>query len=110
MNLYIGFRPKNKAGLYLSTDALRDRDSHLFILSNRWDTIYIELSDKVLPYCLKYIKNSSNEVKVRFKEQTKYTLALLIELYPDLEGVLRKKYVSGGNLNEVLSGLWWNGT
>jgi hypothetical protein len=107
MNLYIGSIPDEPDSIYLSVKAFKDKDATLFAAIFYWDTIYVKLSEEIPLQSLKYISRRATYVRVWFQECTEHILKLLIELYPALEGSLRKAYNTGG-LDEVLSGVWWD--
>jgi hypothetical protein len=109
MNLYIGSKTREPDSLCLTHKAVRDKDAILFAAMYEWDTLFVELFEELPLYSLKYVREKAKSVKVHFSECTQHILKLLIELFPDREGVLRKGY-NEGNLDEVLCGVWWDRT
>lgn len=111
MNLIISDTVCREDGsLQLPISVLKQTSAHLFIASNSWDTLYLDLSDDIPTLCLKFIRDKVKEVRVKLPDKvTTHTLKLLIELFPSNEGKLRKQFMMGGNLDGVLCDLWEHG-
>lgn len=93
----------------LSTDMLSIKSTHLFIASNKWDEIVVEVIDDIPMNTLKWIGSICQNVKVILPDTiTEKTLHLLIELYPTKSGLLRKNYLQGSNIREVLRDEVWS--
>ena len=109
MNLYIS-NVKRESGadaLYLEISVLRQTSAHFFLASQAWDTLYLELDDTIPEMCLCFLKDKVKEVRVKLpKEITPHTVKLLAELFPALEGKLRKQFMLGGVESVVLPYLW----
>ena len=87
----------------ISPEYLEHKAVHLYIASQRWEKVYCELDDSIPLGCLKCIASKAASIEVKLpNEQTKTTMRLLIELYPDKAGLLRKQFMSGKDMKEVL--------
>lgn len=82
---------------------LSSNATHLYLASNTWDSLYIELTAQVpkgfLPYLLKKV---SGEITCIIKEDSKVVLDLLVELYPEKAPEFRKQFLCHKPLEEVL--------
>jgi len=88
----------------LATNMLQMKATHLFIASNAWERINIELEDTIPEGYLRSLSLVSQDIKVNLPENiTDKTLHLLTELYPSKAGTLRRCYMQGRDLREVLS-------
>ncbi len=89
---------------YIGTSFLKAKATHFFIASNHWESIYIEIEDTIPEGYLRSLHLVCNNIKVNLPEViTDKTVQLLAELYPDKSGKIRRTYLTGGNLKEVLS-------
>lgn len=87
----------------LATNMLTMKSTHFFIASNVWDSIYLELDDLIPEGYLANLHLVSNDIKVKLPAKiTDKTLRLLTELYPDKSGTIRKNYMMGRDMSEVL--------
>ena len=88
---------------HLSPDRLQYKAVHMFIASNMWDTISIQLSDKVSEEYTKYFPLVSDTILTTIKHKpTDHDLRCLCNLYPEKSGELRYAFMCGTNLNEVV--------
>ena len=106
MNLNITrvYNKQFRENLYsLSTDMLKMKSTHLFIASNAWESVYIELDDSIPEGYLRNLHTVCDNITVNLPDVvTDKTLGLLIELYPDKSGALRRAYMQGTKIEEVL--------
>lgn len=87
----------------LGTSMLNSAATHLFIASNSWDEIYIELTNDVKVGMLKYIPMVCDKIKISLPEDINHTVVhLLTELYPDKAGKIRMAYMQQRDLREEL--------
>lgn len=87
----------------LSTEMLNIKSTHLFIASNKWDKIILELDEKILPGYLKCLNSTAAAVEVILPTQLSPTLVQqLTEIYPEKSGLIRKAYMTGKSVQEVL--------
>lgn len=95
-----GFTPDTYT---LGTDMLRMKSTHLFIAARAWESIELDLSDNIPTGYLGNLNLVSSDIKVRLPETiTDKTVVLLAELYPDKAGKLRKQFMFGKPVSEVL--------
>lgn len=88
---------------FISTSFLKAKATHFFIASNKWDFIFIEMEDSIPEGYLKSMHLVCPNIKVNLPDiVTDTTVRLLAELYPDKSGAIRKAYLTGGKLVEVL--------
>lgn len=88
----------------LSTSMLSVKSTHLFIASNSWDSMIIELDDSIPEGILRRLNTVCKDIKVKVPTKiTDTTLRLLTELYPEKSGALRRVYMQGGNVKGVLT-------
>lgn len=87
----------------LSTSMLSMKATHLFIASNLWDKISIELDDTIPEGYLSCFNLVCSDIKVKLPEKvTDITLRQLVELYPNKAGALRRTFLQGRNIKEVI--------
>lgn len=87
----------------ISTKYLQHKGFHVYIASNHWEKLYCELDDEIPIGCLKHIRRVCDSVEVKLPfEPSKKIMMLLTELYPDKAGLIRKQYIAGKDLDEVL--------
>ena len=87
----------------LGTSMLFMKATHLFIASNYWDTVNIQLTDNIPEGSLRGIHLCGKEIKVQLPNSlTDKTIRLLTELLPEKAGLIRKSYLQGTDLKEVL--------
>ena len=89
----------------LSADMLNIKSTHLFIASNVWDKITVELDDCIQQDNLKCIPMACKDVKVVLPDTiSAHTIQQLTELFPDKAGIIRKTFMQSGDLKGVLKG------
>lgn len=77
--------------------------THMFIASNAWDRIELCVSDDMKPDMLKYLNTVTDDLRVALPDNiTSDTLITLTALYPDKAGKLRKAFMCGEDIKEVL--------
>ncbi len=87
----------------LATYMLNMKSTHLFIAANSWDSISIDLLDSIPEGTLRFFHMVTENIKVSLPSDiTEKTLRLLTELYPDKAGALRRVFMQGGSVKEVL--------
>lgn len=76
---------------------------HLFIASNKWDVIEVEVCDEIPEGSLRFLRIVCSDIKVTLPEEiTDKALRALIDIYPEKAGLLRKQYFAGKSIKEVL--------
>lgn len=87
----------------LGTSMLNMKATHLFIASNAWESIYVELEDTIPEGYLCCFGMVTQNISVNLPETvTEKTLHLLTELYPEKAGALRRTYMQKRDFKEVL--------
>ena len=87
----------------LATSMLAMKATHLFIASNLWESIVIELDDCIPEGYLSCFNMVCSDIKVKTPEKiTDVTLRQLVELYPNKAGALRRVFLQGRNVREVI--------
>lgn len=87
----------------LSVDMINNSATHLFIASNKWDKILIHIDDSIKFDMIRYLPKVSSNIKVTLPEKvTIDTVGVLASLYPDLSASLRRTFMSGKDIREVL--------
>lgn len=88
---------------HLSTSMLKSQATHLFIASNLWESIQVDLDETIPDGYLSNLNMVCSDIRVKLpKDITESTLRALIDLYPDKRGKLRMTYLSGKSLEGVL--------
>ena len=87
----------------LSTAMLSSPAVHMFIASNSWAEIHIDVDDNIDYTLLKFFPMACRNITVSLPERcTITTVGILSSLYPDLSGKLRRAFMTGGSIEEVL--------
>lgn len=104
MNLRIGkIKTEDMSEFFVPFDWLQSKAVHLFIASNIWDTLFVEVSDDIPSDTMKYIRLRCKNIKVVLPENiTAQSVNVLCELYPDKSGSIRKAYTLGRSIPDVL--------
>ena len=111
MNLYItDSEIKLIQGLRMSPSSLQYKITHLTLASRDWDTVYIDLDECIPEGYLRYLPQKCKDIQVCLPNTpSMHQLHLLIELYPHMDGTLRKAYLKGENINVLLPKVWQHG-
>lgn len=105
MVLHIGnLVPEDATTYVVPYSWLRDKGVHLYIASNRWDELVVDLSEDIPTDCLKYIVLKCKSVTVNLPNRalTSREIDLLCELYADKAGTIRKACILGRDLKYIL--------
>ena len=88
----------------LGTYMLKIKATHLFIASHMWDKIHLELNDDIPEGYLKSLTMVCKDIRVKLPDDiTSKTLQHLTDIYPDKAGLLRRYFMQGKDLREVLT-------
>lgn len=88
---------------HLSPKALKENGTHLFIKSHEWDELVIDLTEDIPKGCLRYVSTCAKNMKINVPgEIDAHIVQLLSEVYPDLSGKIRKTFLFGGDVRELL--------
>lgn len=78
---------------------------HLFVASNVWKELIVQMKDTEALNCLKYMLPKFEKITVfLFGEVTLRMVQTLGELYPDKASALRRAYMSGEDIGRLLNG------
>lgn len=89
----------------IATYMLQFSSTHMFIASNHWDDVRVVLDDKIPVNSLIHVNLVADAIHVQLPEQlTDATLHQLIELFPDKGGAIRRCFMTGQDVREVLTG------
>lgn len=104
-DLYITVNvPEELTAIHLPPNSLKQKGTHLFIKSHEWNTLYIDVTEDIPMGCLKYVCEYFQSVKADVPNGLNdHVVELLAELYPNLSGKIRKAYLFGGDVRELLS-------
>lgn len=87
----------------ISIGMLQFPSTHLFIASNKWDKVYIEVSDEIPLGSLRFINTVTQTIEVNIPDvTTETTMRILTEIYPEKSGKLRRHQMQGLPLKEAL--------
>lgn len=107
MKLDIGERTgchAEKDTYFLSIDSLKYAQTHMFIASNKWDSVHIQMQSNMQSEALRYIPMVTDEIEVDLPEKiTMDIVGTLAALYPKKSGELRRAFMSGKDVKEVLA-------
>lgn len=77
--------------------------AHLFIASQKWDEIVFQDIESLDYKNLLGIPSVTNKIVVNTPAKlTENTMRILVSLFPDFAGMIRKCYMTGGFVGEVL--------
>lgn len=89
--------------MYLSVKSLDYKATHVYIASNFWDKIKIELSEEIPLNVLRYVARQAESVDTVLPEDsTEHIMKLMCEIYPERAGRIRKNYMLHQNMKEAL--------
>ena len=111
MNLYLTTNSEPVDGLHLDVRLLNVSGVDDFILSQKWDELFLELVDDIHILKLWRIKEAFEIIHIKLPNTvTMKTVRLLSELYPDLKGTLRKSLKERVDIDGLLPNLWRPGS
>ena len=78
--------------------------THMFIASNKWDSIELNITPELRADMLKYMHTVTDSIKVTLPvDISSNTLEVLTSLFPERAGKLRKAFMCGNDVREVLA-------
>lgn len=90
---------------HLKASMLAMQSTHMFIASNHWEDITVELSDDIPESSMLHFDLVADSIHVILPEQINNAmLHQLTELFPEKSGKLRSLYMSGQDVKGVLDG------
>lgn len=83
---------------------LFDKPVHLFIASNIWEKLIVEISEEIPSDVLKYIilRCTNREAILPPRKLSSHEVGLLCEMYPEKSGLIRKTAMLGRDLTSIL--------
>ena len=92
MILHISNTPSTEPGVMTVYPVwLEDKGTHLFIASNIWDKLHVDICEEIPEKVLRYVITKCKAVEVTLPENlSEKDVTLLCELYPEKEGQIRK--------------------
>lgn len=108
MNLYITGRPlPPMCGVVVEPQYMGLNITHLVLASRDWDTLYIDVDECIPEGSLRFLSEKCRSVCAFCQEKpSMHQLHLLVELYPKLDGQLRKAYMKGEGISGILPKMW----
>lgn len=108
MNLYITSNPvPSLQGVVVTTEQIGLPLAHLSIASRAWDKIFVSVDECIPEGSLRFLPTKCKEIRVQCPAHPSiHQLHLLVELYPQLDGKLRKAYMKGDDIRELLPEMW----
>lgn len=89
--------------MIISAEMLRSPATHLFLASNSWESVTVELCKELPEDVLEYVPILSDNVRVKLPETIDdKMLKALISIFPDRRGAIRRVYMSKGDMSEVV--------
>lgn len=105
MILLISDKPDNDpAVMRINYSLLCDKPVHLFIASNIWEKLVVEISDDIPADVLKYVilRCKNREAILPARKLSSHEVGLLCEMYPEKSGLIRKAAMLGRDLASVI--------
>lgn len=106
MNLLISNTRSTDSNTYTAYPIwLTDKPVHLFLASQIWESLTVELTDDIPTDVLKYLAPKCKDIHVTLTDEqvTQHGVKLLCELYPDKAGAIRKAAMLGRDLTSVVA-------
>lgn len=112
MKLYItSQKPAPLSGICIDPKYMGLKVTHLTLASQEWDALYIELDECIPEGSLRFLPQKCKCIRALCPERlSMHQLHLLVELYPSLDGKLRKAYMKGEDVRELLPQVWEHGS
>jgi len=111
VKLYIAKDPLPAlCGVVVEPQHLALKLTHLVLASRQWDELFIDVVEDIPEGTLRFLPKKCNVIHVCCPEHpTLHQLHLLVELYPELDGKLRKAYMKGDTVHGLLPEMWEHG-
>lgn len=88
--------------MVIKSDLLQHPGPHLFIASHKWDEVHVELHAGLQPHWLHYLPTVAEKIYVEAVDDYKPYMNLLVELFPEKSGSIRRATLQGTNLADIL--------
>jgi hypothetical protein len=108
MNLYItDANVPPLSGVVIQPKHMALKLTHLVLASQTWSTLYIDIVESIPEGTLRFLHTKCERILVACPEHpTLHQLHLLIELFPKLDGQLRKAFMKGDAIHGLLHEVW----
>lgn len=108
MKLYITDRELPPlCGIVIKPQFLGVKMTHLTLASQTWDTLFIDVDESIPEGSLRFLPKKCNKICACCPEHpSMHQLHLLVELYPELDGKLRKAFMKGESVGGILPEMW----
>ena len=108
MKLYItGQKLKPLCGVVIHPQFLGLKVTHLTLASQTWDALFIDIDEDIPEGSLRFLPSKCKSIRVSCPERPSlHQLHLLVELYPELDGKLRKAFLKGKGIGGILPEMW----
>lgn len=112
MKLYITNRAMpTLCGIVIQPQHMGLKVTHLTIASQMWDTLYIDVEEVIPEGALRFLPKKCKHIAAYCPDHpSMHQLHLLVELYPGLDGRLRKAFLKGESVRGVLPEMWEHGS
>lgn len=89
--------------MVISYDMLRTPVTHMFISSNDWEAVYVEVTDDCPDEAFRYIILASTNIFVRVAEHvSEKCMRILTELFPEKAGAIRRAHLTNSDMRGVV--------
>lgn len=111
MNLYITNRPiPELSGVVIAPERLQLKVAHLSLAGRKWDTLFIDIEESIPEGSLRQLARQCTRIRAYCPDHPSlHQVHLLVELYPEIDGTLRKTYMKGGSIRGILPEMWEHG-
>ena len=112
MKLYITDRELPPlCGIVIKPQFMGLNVTHLTLASQKWDTLFIDVVESIPEGSLRFLPKKCSKIRACCPEHPSiHQLHLLAELYPELDGRLRKAYLKGEGIGGILPEMWEYGS
>lgn len=98
------------SGIVVRPEFMELNMTHLTLASQNWETLYIDVEECIPEGSLRFLPRKCFKIRACCPEHPSlHQLHLLVELYPELDGRLRKAYMKGEGIGGILPEMWEHG-
>ena len=99
------------SGVVIKPEFLGMKITHLTLASQQWSALYIDVDECIPEGSLRFLPTKCKSIKVSCPERpSMHQLHLLGELFPALDGKLRKAYMKEESVHGILPEVWEHGS
>lgn len=94
----------NGEDYYLPAKYLEFTGVHIFIASHHWDKLKIQICEDIPANVMRYVRQAVDTIDVVDLPDTitSHIVEVLCELFPDRAGKIRRQFLLGADIKEVL--------